>query len=59
RRITDDVLEAFAVAGKTGDLPALVEARVGDVVDRVTFYAPYRSDPELWGEVVAAFKSAA
>ncbi len=59
RRITDDVLDAFAVAGKPGDLPALVEARVGEVVDRITFYAPYRPDPERWGEVVAAFKSAA
>jgi probable F420-dependent oxidoreductase len=59
RRINDDVLDAFAVAGKTDELPALVEARVGDVVDRITFYAPYRSDPERWGEVVAAFKSAA
>ncbi len=59
RRIPDDVLDAFAVAGKPGELPGLVEARVGDVVDRISFYAPYRQDPERWGVVVAAFKSAA
>jgi probable F420-dependent oxidoreductase len=59
RRISDDVLDAFAVAGKPDELPGLVEARFGDVVDRISFYAPYRADPERWGEVVAAFKSAA
>jgi probable F420-dependent oxidoreductase len=59
RRITDDVLDAFAVAGKPDELPGLVEARVGGLVDRISFYAPYRQDPERWGEVVAAFKSAA
>ena len=59
RRITDDVLDAFAVAGKPGALPGLVQARVGDLIDRVSFYAPYRTDPERWSEVVVAFKSAA
>ncbi len=59
RRITDDVLDAFAIAGKPGDLPALLDARVGDVVERVSFYAPYRTDPERWADVVAAFKAAA
>jgi probable F420-dependent oxidoreductase len=59
RRISDDVLDAFAVAGKPEELPGLVEARFGDMVDRISFYAPYRADPERWGEVVAAFKSAA
>jgi probable F420-dependent oxidoreductase len=59
RRITDDVVDAFAVAGKPEELPGLVQARVGDVVDRLSFYSPHRSDPEQWGEVVAAFKAAA
>jgi probable F420-dependent oxidoreductase len=59
RLISDDVLDAFAVAGKPDELPGLVETRFGDLVDRVSFYAPYRADPERWGEVVAAFKSAA
>ncbi|MGH8992246.1 MAG: LLM class F420-dependent oxidoreductase [Acidimicrobiia bacterium] len=59
RCITDEVLDAFAVVGKPGELPALVEARVGGVVDRISFYSPYRTDPERWGEVVAAFRAAA
>ena len=58
RRITDEVLDAFAVTGTAAELPGLVHARVGDLIDRVSFYAPYRADPERWGEVVAAFKAA-
>ena len=57
RRITDDVVDAFAVTGPSQELPGLVKARVGDLVDRISFYSPHRSDPEDWGEVVAAFKA--
>ena len=56
--ITDDILETFAVRGTAGELPGLVTARYGDVVDRLSFYAPYRTDPEQWADVVAAFKAA-
>jgi probable F420-dependent oxidoreductase len=56
--ITDDILETFAVRGTAGELPGLVMARYGDVVDRLSFYAPYRTDPEQWADVVAAFKAA-
>ena len=33
--------------------------RYGDVVDRLSFYAPYKSDPERWARVVEGFKSGA
>ena len=56
--ITDDILDAFAVRGAPGELPRLITARFGDVVDRLSFYAPYRTDPEQWADVVAAFKAA-
>jgi probable F420-dependent oxidoreductase len=55
--ITDDILDAFAVRGSASELPGLVLARYGDLVDRISFYAPYRSDPEQWAEVVAGFKA--
>jgi len=55
--ITDDILDAFAVRGSAGELPGLVMARYGDLVDRISFYAPYRTDPEKWAEVVAGFKA--
>ncbi len=56
-RIDDDVLDAFAVVGEPEAVPGLIRRRYGDIVDRVSFYAPYRSDPERWRAVLAGFKS--
>ena len=56
--ITDDILDVFAVRGSPGELPGLVLGRFGDLVDRISFYAPYRMDPEQWADVVAGFKAA-
>jgi probable F420-dependent oxidoreductase len=58
RRIDDDVLAAFAIRGEPEEIPKLVLERYGDVMDRISFYAPYRSDPERWRAVLALFKSA-
>jgi probable F420-dependent oxidoreductase len=55
--ITDDILDAFAVRGSADEIPGLVMARYGDLVDRLSFYAPYRTDPEKWADVVAGFKA--
>jgi probable F420-dependent oxidoreductase len=55
--IEDDVLDAFAVTGEPEDIPKLMLARYGDVLDRISFYAPYRSDPERWGRILAGFHS--
>jgi probable F420-dependent oxidoreductase len=54
--ITDDILDAFAVRGSATEIPGLIMSRYGDVVDRIAFYAPYRTDPEQWADVVAGFK---
>jgi probable F420-dependent oxidoreductase len=56
--ITDEVVDAFAVRGEPEDIPKLILARFGDVIDRVTFYTPYKSDPERWKAVLAGFKTA-
>ena len=55
--ITDDMVETFAVVGEPEEIPKLVLARYGDVLDRVNFYAPYKSDPERWGKILAGFKA--
>jgi probable F420-dependent oxidoreductase len=55
--ISDDVLDAFAVRGEPEEIPKLILDRYGDVMDRVTFYTPYKSDPERWKAVLAGFKS--
>jgi probable F420-dependent oxidoreductase len=55
--VSDDVLDAFAVRGEPEEIPKLILARYGDVMDRVTFYTPYKSDPERWKAVLAGFKT--
>ena len=59
RLITDDILATFAVIGEPEDVPKLILDRFSGVMDRVSFYAPYRSDPERWAAVLAGFKTAA
>ncbi len=56
--IDDEVLDAFAVVAPLDEVPARVLARFGDVVDRFSFYAPYRVDPEQWRSVLEGFRTA-
>jgi probable F420-dependent oxidoreductase len=56
--IDDEILHTFAVVGSPEELPALLQARYGDLIDRISFYAPYRSDPERWASVLAGLKAA-
>jgi probable F420-dependent oxidoreductase len=46
--VDDEVLNAFAVVAEPERLGPAIRERFGDVVDRFTFYAPYKHDPELW-----------
>ena len=38
-------------------VPAM-HRRYGDVIDRISFYAPYASDPDRWSKVLADLKAA-
>jgi probable F420-dependent oxidoreductase len=53
--IDDDVLDAFAVVCPLDKVASEVLGRFGGLVDRYSFYAPYKVDPELWKDVVAGF----
>jgi probable F420-dependent oxidoreductase len=53
--ITDDILGTFAVVGEPEEIPKLMLDRYGDVLDRISLYAPYRSDPDRWAAVLAGF----
>ena len=56
--IDDDVLNAFAVVTEPdGIAPELIK-RYSGVVDRCSFYAPYKSDPEKWSAVIKSLQSA-
>src|ERR1700756_4261998 len=56
--IDDDVLNAFAVVAEPdGIAPELVK-RYSGVVDRCSFYAPYRSDPDRWSATIRMLQAA-
>ena len=54
--IDDDVRNAFAVEGTVAELPKKIVAKVGDVVDRVSFYS-FGADGEQWVDAIAGFKT--
>ncbi len=56
--IDDDVLDAFSVVAEPDQVPDGLKQRHGTVVDRISFYAPFRSDPERWTKVMQALKAA-
>ena len=56
--ITDEILNTFAVVGEPETIAPELHRRYGDVIQRISFYAPYKSDPERWATVLEALKSA-
>ncbi len=53
--IGDDVVDAFAVVCPIDQVATQVRNRFEGMVDRFSFYAPYKVDPEVWKEVLAGF----
>ncbi|MEN9824234.1 MAG: hypothetical protein RLZ04_2660 [Actinomycetota bacterium] len=51
--ITPEVLEAFAVVGAPETVAPELHKRYGDVIQRISFYTPYKSDPERWARVIS------
>ncbi|MDQ2649635.1 MAG: LLM class F420-dependent oxidoreductase [Actinomycetota bacterium] len=56
--ITDDILNAFAVVAEPEGIAPELNKRYGDVIHRISFYAPYASDPDRWTTVMEQLKSA-
>lgn len=56
--ITDDVLSAFAVAGNPAQVAATLQARFGDIIDRISLYTPYAPDLAQLAAVTAALRAA-
>lgn len=56
--ITDEILNTFAVVGEPETIAPELHRRYGDVIQRISFYAPYKSDPERWRGVLEALKAA-
>jgi probable F420-dependent oxidoreductase len=56
--IDDDILNAFAIVAEPEQIAGVMKERYGGLIDRVSFYAPYRSDPDRWKSILQDIKSA-
>jgi probable F420-dependent oxidoreductase len=56
--IDDDILTTFAVVAEPDQVAPELSNRYGDVIDRISFYAPYKAEPERWRPVIDALKAA-
>ena len=56
--IDDEILNTFAVVGEPEHIAPELTRRYGDVIQRISFYAPYKSDPERWSPVLDALRAA-
>jgi hypothetical protein len=56
--IDDEMLQTFAVVAEPEGVGAELRRRYAGVVDRCSFYAPYRGDPQRWARVIADLKAA-
>ena len=55
--IDDEILNTFAVVGRPADVAPELGRRYGDVISRISFYAPYESDTDRWSVVVDGIKA--
>ena len=55
--IDDEILDTFAVVGPLEQVAAELGRRYGDVISRISFYNPYRGDPDRWQAVMADIKA--
>ena len=56
--VDDEILNTFAVVGSPEAIAPELHRRFGDVVARISFYAPYASDPDRWRAVLEDIKAA-
>jgi probable F420-dependent oxidoreductase len=56
--IDDEILNTFAVVGPPEQIAPELGRRYGDVISRISFYAPYKSDPDRWSQVLSDIKAA-
>jgi hypothetical protein len=50
------MLEAFAVVAPLDQVPERILGRFGDLVDRFSFYAPYKVEPDAWRQLLEGFR---
>ncbi len=57
-RIDDDMIATFAVVAEPDRVADELLARYGDLVDRISFYAPYKAGKDLFAPIVAGLRNA-
>ena len=55
--IDDEILNTFAVVGEPETIAPELHRRYGDVIQRISFYAPYKTDPDRWSKVLEDLKA--
>ena len=55
--IDDEILNTFAVVAPPEEIAPELACRYGDIISRISFYAPYRGDSDRWQAVMAAIKA--
>ncbi|MGH2637322.1 MAG: LLM class F420-dependent oxidoreductase [Acidimicrobiia bacterium] len=55
--IDDSVLTTFAVVAEPEEVPGAIKSRYGDLLDRLSFYAPYKTDRDRWRPIFAELKT--
>ncbi|MEZ5170833.1 MAG: LLM class F420-dependent oxidoreductase [Acidimicrobiia bacterium] len=55
--VDDDLLDAVAVTGAPEELPALIDDRYGDIVDRIAIHPPGGVGRDRWQAILADFKA--
>lgn len=55
--IDDEILNTFAVVGSPEEVAPELKRRYGDVIQRISFYAPYKSDPDRWLRVISDLRA--
>jgi probable F420-dependent oxidoreductase len=56
--VDDEMVEAFAVVGEPDEIAAKLIARFGDLLDRVSFYAPIAQDEDALRAVIRSLQAA-
>ncbi|HEX4901949.1 MAG TPA: LLM class F420-dependent oxidoreductase [Acidimicrobiales bacterium] len=54
--IDDEILNTFAVVGEPEQIGPELQKRYGDVISRISFYAPYAADRDRWRRVLDDIK---
>jgi len=58
KRVSDEVMQAFAVVGPMNEIAGKIQARIGKYADRVSFGVPYVGNAEYWADVMTELRTA-